>query len=144
MNGVVDDVSASGFSIRVQQSFGNCPKYIVPREASFSPRAPGEVVRSSTLDEVAVRMLRSADTFFNASAYPAGEDEVVGIESLTSGSIAVGDGLFAGKKKIEPVRVMSLQIGETSHESIQLTEGLQFGVKFDRPIPENSGLYRLV
>ena len=73
MNGVVESVDADGFSVRVQQSFGNCPKYIVPREASFLPRHPGEVVRSAGLDEVAVRMLRSADTFFIASAYPAGE-----------------------------------------------------------------------
>ncbi len=75
MNGVVHNVDSAGFAVRVQQSFGNCPKYIVPREASFSPRVPGEVVRSSGLDEVAVRMLRSADTFFIASAYPAGDGE---------------------------------------------------------------------
>ena len=107
MNGVVDDVSASGFSVRVQQSFGNCPKYIVPREAAFFPRVPGEVVRSSTLDETAVRMLRSADTFFIASAYPAGEDGVKkGVASPLShgvdvshrggepGFIAVEDGVL--------------------------------------------------
>ena len=75
MNGIVHNVDSKGFAVRVQQSFGNCPKYIVPREATFSPRVPGEVVRSTGLDEVTVRMLRSADTFFIASAYPAGEGE---------------------------------------------------------------------
>ena len=107
MNGVVHNVDSAGFAVRVQQSFGNCPKYIVPREVSFSPCAPGEVVRSSTLDEAAVRMLRSADTFFIASAYPAGEDGVKkGVASPRShgvdvshrggepGFIAVEDGVL--------------------------------------------------
>ena len=75
LNGVVQRVDSAGFSVRVQQSFGNCPKYIVPRKVVSLPRAGGEVVRSSRLDDVAVRMLRSADTFFIASAYPAGEGE---------------------------------------------------------------------
>lgn len=70
MNGIVESVDASGFSVRVQQSFGNCPKYIQAREASYFPRTPGEVVRSSTLDAEGVRMLRAADTFFIATAYP--------------------------------------------------------------------------
>ena len=100
MNGVVDCVDAAGFSVRVQQSFGNCPKYIVPREATFAPRTPGEVVRSSRLDGVAVRMLRSADTFFIASAYPAAEDGVrshgvdVSHRGGEPGFIAVEDGVL--------------------------------------------------
>ena len=80
MNGVVESVDASGFSIRVQQSFGNCPKYIVPRKVETLLLAAGSVVRSDELDDVAVRMLRSADTFFIATAfgppsYPSGEGE---------------------------------------------------------------------
>lgn len=100
MNGVVHSVDSAGFAVRVQQSFGNCPKYIVPREASFSPRVPGEVVRSTGLDEVAVRMLRSADTFFIASAYPAGEGEArshgvdVSHRGGEPGFISVEDGVL--------------------------------------------------
>lgn len=73
MNGVVKRIDAAGFTVSVQQSFGNCPKYIQARKAEYAPRVAGEVVRLSGLDDVAVRMLRSADTFFIASAYPAGE-----------------------------------------------------------------------
>ena len=75
MNGVVQDVDGAGFTVRVEQSFGNCPKYIVPRKVVALPRAGGDEVRSPGLDEVAARMLREADTFFIASAYPAGEGD---------------------------------------------------------------------
>ena len=76
MNGLVESVGASGFSVRVQQSFGNCPKYIVPRRVETLPLPRGEIVRYSKLDDAAVRMLRSADTFFIASAYPTEEGDV--------------------------------------------------------------------
>ncbi len=75
MNGVVESVDADGFSVRVQQSFGNCPKYIQAREPQFVPRYVGEAVRSDRLDDDAIRRLRAADTFFIATAYPAGEGE---------------------------------------------------------------------
>jgi len=75
MNGVVESISATGFSVRVQQSFGNCPKYIQARKPEFVPRVGGVVSRSPVLDADAVRALRSADTFFIASAYPAGESD---------------------------------------------------------------------
>jgi len=75
MNGVVESISATGFSVRVQQSFGNCPKYIQARKPEFVPRVGGAVSRSPALDADAVRALRSADTFFIASAYPAGESD---------------------------------------------------------------------
>ena len=100
LNGVVQRVDSAGFSVRVQQSFGNCPKYIVPRKVVSLPRAGGEVVRSSRLDEAAARMLRSADTFFIASAYPAGEGESrshgvdVSHRGGEPGFIAVEDGVL--------------------------------------------------
>ena len=100
MNGVVESVGASGFSVRVQQSFGNCPKYIVPRRVEALPLPRGEVVRSSKLDEAAVRMLRSTDTFFIASAYPAGEGEIrshgvdVSHRGGEPGFISVEDGVL--------------------------------------------------
>lgn len=71
MNGWITQVDASGCEVRVGQSFGNCPKYIHPREAFHAP-VSGEVrVRSSTrLDEAAARIVAAADTFFIASAHP--------------------------------------------------------------------------
>jgi predicted pyridoxine 5'-phosphate oxidase superfamily flavin-nucleotide-binding protein len=80
LNGVVEAVTADGFSVRVQQSFGNCPKYIQSRKASFLPRYVGSVVRSAVLDSVAERMLRSADTFFIATAYLKGDSLSHGVD----------------------------------------------------------------
>jgi uncharacterized protein len=76
MNGVVEALDAGGFSVRVGQSFGNCPKYIQTREplfvggaedAHFGPLVDG-------LDAKAQRMVRRADTFFIATAHPAARD----------------------------------------------------------------------
>ncbi len=80
MNGVVEERSASGFSVRVQQSFGNCPQYIQARQADYvPPGAPGEWRQSAQLDDAARALIQAADTFFIATAsaadagLPAGE-----------------------------------------------------------------------
>ncbi|MET0543561.1 MAG: pyridoxamine 5'-phosphate oxidase family protein [Variovorax sp.] len=71
-NGIVDRVGDDGFSVRITQSFGNCPKYIWPREPSFSARegavAPPE--HADRLDADAIRFIAQADTFFIATAHP--------------------------------------------------------------------------
>ncbi len=72
-NGVVERVDGAGFSVRVTQSFGNCPKYIHPRKAEFSPRAHALVApaeRADALDPEAMRFIAKADTFFIATAHP--------------------------------------------------------------------------
>lgn len=69
-------------------------------------------------------------------------DNVVGIEAMVTAPIAVGDSLFAGSKYINPVTVVSLQTENAPQEVIALSPGLQCGVKLDRRIPENSGIYR--
>jgi predicted pyridoxine 5'-phosphate oxidase superfamily flavin-nucleotide-binding protein len=72
MNGWVDAVDAAGFTVRVGQSFGNCPKYIHPREALFAPAAGPAVAQVlAGLDEEARALVTRADTFFIASAHPA-------------------------------------------------------------------------
>ncbi|HMI90689.1 MAG TPA: pyridoxamine 5'-phosphate oxidase family protein, partial [Polyangiales bacterium] len=74
LNGFASEVTASGFTIEAQQSFGNCPKYIQARRATFIPDAPeaaGDAQSLARLDPAAVRMIAEADTFFIASAYPA-------------------------------------------------------------------------
>jgi predicted pyridoxine 5'-phosphate oxidase superfamily flavin-nucleotide-binding protein len=60
----------------VQQSFGNCPKYIQAREPLFmgGVRAVADVRRSDRLDEAARRIVGKADTFFIATAHPAAGD----------------------------------------------------------------------
>jgi predicted pyridoxine 5'-phosphate oxidase superfamily flavin-nucleotide-binding protein len=72
LNGVVESADEDGFTVRVQQSFGNCPKYIQAREPRFLPRQTGAAVHCGALDERSIRMLGEADTFFIATAFPAG------------------------------------------------------------------------
>lgn len=72
MNGRVARVGEDGFDVAVGQSFGNCPKYIHPREALHvaEPVAPSRTERMEALDEAAVRLVQAADTFFIATAHP--------------------------------------------------------------------------
>jgi len=72
MNGLVESIDGDGFTVAVQQSFGNCPKYITPREAVFTPSAAGtpRIVRSHGLDDRARAILDGADTLFIATAHP--------------------------------------------------------------------------
>lgn len=71
MNGVVEALDASGFEITVQQSFGNCPRYISPREAVFAPAsAAGAEAPVEGFDAAARAMVSRADTFFIATAHP--------------------------------------------------------------------------
>lgn len=58
------------FKLQIDQAFGNCPKYIHPREAiypvSAAPTAP--VVEAFTeLDDSALALIGASDTFFVAS-----------------------------------------------------------------------------
>jgi uncharacterized protein len=71
VNGTVSERDAGGFSLGVRQSFGNCPKYIHPREAFYvgaPPPPPPEM--SAPLGERERALIATADTFFVASAHP--------------------------------------------------------------------------
>jgi hypothetical protein len=74
MNGTVTAVDATGFTVAVDQSFGNCPQYIQVRRPAWrrppaSFRAPRTVVSTGAhLDAAALRILAGADTLFVASA----------------------------------------------------------------------------
>jgi uncharacterized protein len=72
VNGRMGAVTASGFAIDVEQSFGNCPKYIQPREIEpmfwSSLRLSNSVERLAGLDDAARRLMGEADTFFVASS----------------------------------------------------------------------------
>lgn len=71
VNGNIDEVDAQGFTLRVAQSFGNCPQYIRKREAT--PQAhdapPVAETPQSALDDDAQWQIASADTFFIATHY---------------------------------------------------------------------------
>jgi hypothetical protein len=72
MNGHVTHADGQGFAVHVDQSFGNCPKYIQAREAAFDPAraGAGERARMQTLDARAEALVLGADTFFIATAHP--------------------------------------------------------------------------
>jgi len=72
MNGTVESLNGGGFMVEVQQSFGNCPRYIQAREPVFAaPPADLPVGQwLDTLDLAAERLIGAADTLFIATAYP--------------------------------------------------------------------------
>lgn len=71
MNGNLEAIDAAGFMVEVQQSFGNCPKYIQAREPLFAAgQAAGPAQRLDGLDDAARALIARADTFFIASAFP--------------------------------------------------------------------------
>jgi predicted pyridoxine 5'-phosphate oxidase superfamily flavin-nucleotide-binding protein len=85
MNGWIEALDATGFTVRVGQSYGNCPKYIQPREALYAPlgEAPAATQVLPGLDAGARALIERADTFFIATAHPeaaAGHDPASGVD----------------------------------------------------------------
>lgn len=73
MNGVVISVTDDELTVRVEQSFGNCPKYIQARRPEFlapSATGPAAIHRSTRLDSAACKLVASADTFYIATMHP--------------------------------------------------------------------------
>ncbi len=79
MNGTIAVRDDKGFTVTVEQSFGNCPRYIQVR--GLDPAGPAEPAavawRGNALDAAASALLRRADTLFIASHYraPSGEGD---------------------------------------------------------------------
>ena len=73
LNGVIEYIGAQGLSVKVNQSFGNCPKYIQARKPTYERHASSSlpvVHRASALDASARSIIEQADTFFIATAHP--------------------------------------------------------------------------
>ncbi|MBR8130088.1 pyridoxamine 5'-phosphate oxidase family protein [Burkholderia ambifaria] len=71
VNGIVRAVDGGALTIAVEQSFGNCAKYIQGRKPTFGARegdASGEADVSDRLSDADRALLAQADTFFVASA----------------------------------------------------------------------------
>jgi uncharacterized protein len=70
-NGLIRAAAGDVLQVSVDQSFGNCPKYIQLRDYALvrDPRAPfaGAVSAGTGLDAAARTMIEAADTFFVAS-----------------------------------------------------------------------------
>ncbi|AKM30841.1 pyridoxamine 5'-phosphate oxidase [Pandoraea faecigallinarum] len=71
VNGTIEAVDTQGFTLRVAQSFGNCPQYIRMRESTSQAHEAPPVAEpsQSSLDDDAQRQIASADTFFIATHY---------------------------------------------------------------------------
>lgn len=69
LNGTLGRRGTNGFTVTVEQSFGNCPKYIRLRDigAEPAPRAQSAASRLEGLNDRARGMAAAADTFFVAS-----------------------------------------------------------------------------
>ncbi|MDW3204825.1 MAG: pyridoxamine 5'-phosphate oxidase family protein [Alphaproteobacteria bacterium] len=84
MTGKVVSVDGTGFDVRVDQSFGNCPQYIQARNPRF--RAVQEALEvailGADLNEETLRQIGEADTLFIASASldAAGPNPVEGVD----------------------------------------------------------------
>ena len=69
LNGTVTALDAAGFTIGVEQSFGNCPQYIQTRDLVPAENAGREIAVESfgTLAAADIALIERADTFFIAS-----------------------------------------------------------------------------
>lgn len=79
VNGVVSEITPDGFSVAVEQTFGNCPKYIQARQFNlhdFDLTAVKPVHAFTTLDHAHRSMIATADTFFITTAYLDNADDV--------------------------------------------------------------------
>jgi hypothetical protein len=76
---VILDPDGAGFTLRVKQSFGNCPQYINARQCHSVSlpsrnREPKLVRHGDRLDDATWALISRADTFFIASCYTGAED----------------------------------------------------------------------
>jgi uncharacterized protein len=73
MNGRVVAIGETGFTVAVEQSFGNCPQYIQRRDYAPAPPRDVRVESFTTLDDAARDLITGADTCFVAS-FARGDD----------------------------------------------------------------------
>jgi len=71
MNGRIAASNSDGISVRVDQSFGNCPQYISARQWVDAPadETPSPVRQSKQLSPELQRLVTTADTLFLASGH---------------------------------------------------------------------------
>ncbi|WP_243613176.1 pyridoxamine 5'-phosphate oxidase family protein [Shimia aestuarii] len=104
MNGAIASATKSGLTVAVEQSFGNCPKYIHPRAINLPARSgPSALGERVTIDDPTTHaIISAADTFFIATSGDGGAD--VSHRGGTPGVLQIGkDGTlsfpdFAGNR----------------------------------------------
>lgn len=72
-NGAIRSIGDSGFTVQVQQSFGNCPQYIQTREFQRVVVDGAAAETGTALQGRAAEIVRAADTFFIATQALTGE-----------------------------------------------------------------------
>ncbi len=72
INGILVAADADGLAIEVEQAYGNCPKYIQPRQPriSTSSSAADEAFRGKDLRPEDIDLVHAADTFFLGTTHP--------------------------------------------------------------------------
>ena len=86
-NGSIGQVDASGFTVAIRQSFGNCPRYIQRRTVQAASTSPGKVKTMATLDVAARRLIETADTLFVASRSGPQIDAAGGVDVSHRGGL---------------------------------------------------------
>jgi uncharacterized protein len=86
-NGTVIATDEVGFTIHVEQSFGNCPKYIQRRNVEVTTRSPGQLEESNGLDEAARALIVRSDTFFIASRARPGVQDAARVDVSHRGGL---------------------------------------------------------
>ena len=86
-NGRVGRIREDGFTFQLDQSFGNCPKYIQARspifgESGVAMREKPALHRSTQLEPAMREIVRRADTFFIATAHPAAPVDSEGLHGV--------------------------------------------------------------
>lgn len=78
MNGRITALDTNGFTVSVDQSFGNCPQYIQRREYLWAapPARTPHAEPFAALDNEVLSLIEAADTCFVASAARAGEPTI--------------------------------------------------------------------
>jgi predicted pyridoxine 5'-phosphate oxidase superfamily flavin-nucleotide-binding protein len=91
VNGRVTRIDDRGFTLAIEQSFGNCPKYIARRDVlARAPAAPVRAEAITGFDAEALTLIGAATTFFVASAHAAGALPDVSHRGGRPGFIGIG------------------------------------------------------
>lgn len=81
VNGRISQVSDRGWTLTVDQSFGNCPQYIQAREWSLVDKPEDEALWTEINNPGIRELIQTADTFFIATASPSEKvDSVHGVD----------------------------------------------------------------
>lgn len=132
MNGRATAAHAGGFSMTVDQSFGNCPQYIQRRDyVELAPPRPVRVEPFTALDREARTLVERADTLFVASAARQVPDAQHGVDVSHRGGRPGFVGLAADGTIVVPDYSGNRYFNTLGNLTSNARAGLLF-VDFDR------------